>query len=159
MAITVDLLGRGPRKPDWLRVSLPIGDEYERVKAKVNALALHTVCKEAACPNVAECWGAGTATIMILGDTLHARLPLLQREDRQSRAAKSIGSNRYASPKRCGISAGNIWSSRRSTATISPDGGALIFANTVREIHERVPGARVEILSGDYRGDLPRWTS
>ena len=46
----------------------PIGDDYERVKAKVNALALHTVCKEAICPNIAECWGAGTATIMILGD-------------------------------------------------------------------------------------------
>ena len=80
--IEVDYLGK-LRKPAWLRVSLPSGPDYERVKARVNALALNTVCKEAACPNMAECWGAGTATIMILGDTVHARLPLLQREDRQ----------------------------------------------------------------------------
>jgi lipoic acid synthetase len=70
--IEVDLLSAGvARKPAWLRVSLPSGPEYERVKARVNALSLHTVCKEAACPNMAECWGAGTATIM------HARLPFL----------------------------------------------------------------------------------
>ncbi len=53
-------------------VSLPSGEDYERVKAKVNALALNTVCKEAACPNLAECWGAGTATIMILGENARA---------------------------------------------------------------------------------------
>ena len=90
MAVEISLIDGTParpryaRKPDWLRVALPVGDEYEQVKAKVNTLALHTVCKEAACPNLAECWGAGTATIMILGDTLHARLPLLQRQDGQS---------------------------------------------------------------------------
>ncbi len=64
MAIEINLI----RKPAWLRVSLPIGEEYQRVKERVETLSLHTVCKEAACPNVAECWGAGTATIMILGD-------------------------------------------------------------------------------------------
>src|ERR1700761_9216991 len=71
MAVEIDLITGSPRvrKPDWLRVSLPSGEDYERVRAKVNTLALNTVCKEAACPNIAECWGAGTATIMILGDT------------------------------------------------------------------------------------------
>ena len=67
-AIEASAAPKYARKPDWLRVSLPSGDDYERVKAKVNALALNTVCKEAACPNLAECWGAGTATIMILGE-------------------------------------------------------------------------------------------
>ena len=74
MAIEIDLTAVHAtpplhvRKPPWLRVHLPAGDEYEHVKTKVEGLALHTVCKEAACPNMAECWGAGTATIMILGD-------------------------------------------------------------------------------------------
>jgi lipoic acid synthetase len=74
MAIEISLIDGGtpaPRqpKPEWLKVKLPRGEDYERVKAKVNTLALNTVCKEAMCPNLAECWGAGTATIMILGDT------------------------------------------------------------------------------------------
>ena len=65
--IEIDLTKSQPRhtrKPDWLRVSLPMGDDYERVKAKVNSLSLNTVCKEAACPNLAECWGAGTGAFV-----------------------------------------------------------------------------------------------
>ena len=57
------------RKPDWLKVKLAHGENYERLKRDVKALDLHTVCQEAMCPNIGECWGAGTATIMILGDT------------------------------------------------------------------------------------------
>jgi lipoic acid synthetase len=153
MAITIDLVGRGPRKPDWLRVSLPIGDEYERVKAKVNALSLHTVCKEAACPNVAECWGAGTATIMILGD-------LCTRGCRfcNVKTGNPRGDVDWLEPMRVADAVRDLgWKYLVVTAVDRDDladGGALIFANTVRAIHERVPGARVEILSGDYRGDL-----
>ena len=58
-----------PRKPEWLKVKLASGENYERLKRDVKALDLHTVCQEAMCPNIGECWGAGTATIMILGDT------------------------------------------------------------------------------------------
>ena len=57
------------RKPDWLKVRLAHGENYERLKRDVKSLDLHTVCQEAMCPNIGECWGAGTATIMILGDT------------------------------------------------------------------------------------------
>lgn len=147
--LEVDLI----RKPDWLRVSLPSGDNYERVKREVRGLSLHTVCQEAACPNLAECWGVGTATIMILGDvctrgcrfcnvktgTQHGSVDWLE-PVRVARAVQELG-----------------WKYLVLTAVDRDDladGGALIFANTVRAIHERVPGARVEILSGDFRGDL-----
>ncbi|MBV9234016.1 MAG: lipoyl synthase [Candidatus Eremiobacteraeota bacterium] len=141
------------RKPDWLRVSLPIGEEYERVKARVNALALHTVCKEAACPNVAECWGAGTATIMILGDVCTRGCRFCN-----VRTGNPHGDVDYLEPYRVAEAVRDLgWKYLVVTAVDRDDlsdGGALIFANTVRAIHERVPGARVEILSGDYRGDL-----
>ena len=164
MAIEINLISKSPfdtaqgnnarvRKPDWLRVSLPIGDEYERVKAKVGSLGLHTVCKEAACPNVAECWGAGTATIMILGD-------LCTRGCRfcNVKTGNPRGEVDWLEPARVADAVRDLgWKYLVVTAVDRDDladGGALIFANTVRAIRERNPGTRVEILSGDYRGDL-----
>jgi len=158
MAIDINLIDthtppRHVRKPDWLRVALPIGDDYERVKAKVTGLGLHTVCKEAACPNVAECWGAGTATIMILGD-------LCTRGCRfcNVKTGNPKGVVDWLEPVRVASAVRDLgWKYLVLTAVDRDDladGGALIFANTVRAIHERVPGAKVEILSGDYRGDV-----
>ena len=159
MAIEIDLtsLHRAPplhvRKPPWLRVRLPSGDEYEHVKAKVDDLNLHTVCKEAACPNMAECWGAGTATIMILGD-------LCTRGCRfcNVKTGNPRGEVDWLEPLRVAEAVRDLgWKYLVLTAVDRDDlldGGALIFANTVREIHARVPGSRVEVLSGDYRGDL-----
>src|SRR5437868_3383771 len=66
----IDLMPAPPRRhPDWIRVRAPFGEEYTRLKGLVRTLDLHTVCEEAMCPNLGECWGAGTLTIMILGDT------------------------------------------------------------------------------------------
>ncbi|HZZ01110.1 MAG TPA: lipoyl synthase, partial [Candidatus Baltobacteraceae bacterium] len=149
MAVEIDLI----RKPAWLKVSLPAGDDYERVKAKVAALSLHTVCREAACPNLAECWGAGTATIMILGDTCTRGCRFCNVKTGNPR-----GQVDWLEPVRVADAVRDLgWKYLVLTAVDRddlPDGGALIFANTVRAIHDRVPGARVEILSGDYRGDL-----
>lgn len=149
--IEVDLLKR--RKPEWLRVSLPSGPDYERVKERVAELKLHTVCREAACPNMAECWGAGTATIMILGDTCTRGCRFCNVKTGNPR-----GEVDWLEPLRVANAVRDLgWKYLVVTAVDRddlPDGGALIFANTVRAIHERVPGARVEILSGDYRGDL-----
>ncbi len=146
----IDLVAR---KPSWLRVSLPSGDDYERVKDKVNVLGLHTVCREAACPNVAECWGAGTATIMILGDVCTRGCRFCNVKTGNPR-----GQVDWLEPLRVAEAVRDLrWKYLVLTAVDRddlPDGGALIFANTVRAIHERVSGARVEILSGDYRGDL-----
>jgi len=141
------------RKPGWLRVSLPSGDDYERVKAKVNSLALNTVCKEAACPNLAECWGAGTATIMILGEKCTRGCRFCNVKTGNPR-----GEVDWLEPVRVAEAVRDLgWKYLVLTAVDRDDladGGALIFANTVREIRRRVDGARVEILSGDYRGDL-----
>jgi lipoyl synthase len=158
--VNVDLTAIAPaaapkyaRKPDWLRVSLPAGEDYERVKAKVNALALNTVCKEAACPNLAECWGTGTATIMILGEKCTRGCRFCNVKTGNPR-----GEVDWLEPVRVAEAVRDLgWKYLVLTAVDRddlPDGGALIFANTVREIHQRVAGAKVEILSGDYRGDL-----
>lgn len=156
MSLNIDLTAVAQpraRKPDWLRVVLPSGDDYDRVKSKVNALALNTVCKEAACPNIAECWGAGTATIMILGDTCTRGCRFCNVKTGNPR-----GEVDWLEPVRVAEAVRDLgWKYLVLTAVDRddlPDGGALIFANTVREIRARVPEARVEILSGDYRGDL-----
>jgi lipoic acid synthetase len=141
------------RKPDWLRVRLPHGDEYERVKAEVNALRLHTVCKEAACPNIAECWGAGTATIMILGDVCTRGCRFCNVKTGNPRGIVD-----WDEPLRVAEAVRDLgWKYLVLTAVDRDDladGGAAVFAATVRAIHEMVAGSRVEILSGDYRGDL-----
>jgi lipoic acid synthetase len=156
MAVEISLIdGTSARKPkpEWLKVKLPRGDDYERVKAKVNALQLNTVCKEAMCPNLAECWGAGTATIMILGDTCTRGCRFCNVKTGNPRGVVD-----WLEPVRVAEAVRDMgWKYLVVTAVDRddlPDGGALIFANTVRAIHERVPGSRVEILSGDYRGDL-----
>jgi len=155
MAIEVDLTGKPQRvrKPDWLRVSLPHGPQYERVSAEVAALKPNTVCKEALCPNLAECWGAGTATIMILGDTCTRGCRFCN-----VKTGNPAGHVDWMEPIRVAEAVRDLgWKYLVVTAVDRddlPDGGALIFANTVRAIHERVPGSRVEILTGDYRGDL-----
>jgi lipoic acid synthetase len=156
MAIEIDLINDKPKrvpKPEWLKVKLPHGEQYERVKAKVDALALNTVCKEANCPNLAECWGAGTATIMILGDTCTRGCRFCN-----VKTGNPKGVVDWMEPLRVAEAVRDLgWKYLVVTAVDRDDladGGALVFANTVRAIHERVPGARVEILSGDYRGDV-----
>ncbi|MBV9269896.1 MAG: lipoyl synthase, partial [Candidatus Eremiobacteraeota bacterium] len=154
--LEINLLESNPKhtpKPKWLKVQLPRGDDYERVKAKVNTLQLNTVCKEAMCPNLAECWGAGTATIMILGDTCTRGCRFCN-----VKTGNPKGMVDWLEPVRVAEAVRDMgWKYLVLTAVDRDDladGGALIFANTVRAIHERVPGSKVEILSGDYRGDL-----
>ncbi len=148
MAIEIDLVA----KPEWLKVRLPGGEDYERVKSKVNSLRLNTVCKEAMCPNLAECWGAGTATIMILGDTCTRGCRFCNVKTGNPRGVVD-----WMEPVRVAEAVRDLgWKYLVVTAVDRDDladGGALIFANTVRAIRERVPDSRVEILSGDYRGD------
>ncbi|HEY5258968.1 MAG TPA: lipoyl synthase [Candidatus Baltobacteraceae bacterium] len=157
MAIEIDLIAGAQtprvRKPDWLRVSLPNGEEYDRVRAEVNSLKLNTVCKEAACPNIAECWGAGTATIMILGDICTRGCRFCNVKTGNPRGIVD-----WDEPQRVAEAVRDLgWKYLVLTAVDRDDlkdGGAEIFAQTVRAIHGMVPGSKVEILSGDYRGDL-----
>jgi lipoic acid synthetase len=144
---------RPPRKPDWLKVKLAHGENYERLKRDVKKLALHTVCQEAMCPNIGECWGAGTATIMILGDTCTRGCHFCNVKTGSPR-----GEVDWLEPKRVADAVRELgWQYLVLTAVDRDDladGGAAIFASTVRMIHKQSPGAKVECLTGDFAGDL-----
>ena len=139
------------RKPDWLRARVPGGEGYERLKGIIDEHRLHTVCQEASCPNMGECWGRGTATIMILGDTCTracgfcnvktGRPPVLDL-DEPRRVAASL--------KLMGLKHVVIPSVNRDELD---DGGAAIWAETVQRVHEACPDMSVEILVGDFQGD------
>ncbi len=140
-------------KPSWLKVSLPHGENYEHVRDRVKSLDLHTVCQEAMCPNIGECWGAGTATIMILGDTCTRGCHFCNVKTGSPR-----GEVDWLEPKRVADAVAELgWTYLVLTAVDRDDiadGGAAIFASTVRLIHEKSPGAKVECLTGDFAGDL-----
>ncbi|HEY1726904.1 MAG TPA: lipoyl synthase [Candidatus Baltobacteraceae bacterium] len=141
------------RKPPWLKVRLPSGEQYENVLGKVKRLDLHTVCQEARCPNLAECWGAGTATIMILGDTCTRGCHFCAVKTGNPR-----GEVDWLEPKRVAEAVAEMgWKYLVLTAVDRDDladGGASIFANTVRMIRKIAPDAKVECLTGDFAGDL-----
>jgi len=144
---------RALRKPDWLKVRLPSGPSYEHVLGEVKRLDLHTVCQEAMCPNLGECWGAGTATIMILGDTCTRGCHFCN-----VKTGSPKGEVDWLEPKRVAQAVAELgWTYLVLTAVDRDDladGGAAIFANTVRMIHKAVPEAKVECLTGDFAGDL-----
>jgi lipoic acid synthetase len=152
---TIDLINPQPavRKPPWLKVPLPSGATYEHVRAEVKRLDLHTVCQEAMCPNLGECWGAGTATIMILGDTCTRGCHFCN-----VKTGSPKGEVDWLEPKRVAAAVAELgWQYLVLTAVDRDDladGGATIFANTVRMIHKHAPGAKVECLTGDFAGDL-----
>jgi lipoic acid synthetase len=155
----IDLIGGLPspesvqRKPEWLKVRLPSGETYEHVRSEVRKLKLHTVCQEAMCPNIAECWGAGTATIMILGDTCTRGCHFCNVKTGSPR-----GEVDWLEPKRVAEAVRDLgWKYLVLTAVDRDDiadGGATIFASTVRMIHTLCPEAKVECLTGDFAGDL-----
>ena len=139
------------RKPDWLRARVPGGEGYLRLKGIIDQHRLHTVCQEASCPNMGECWSRGSATIMILGDTCTrscgfcnvktGRPPTLD-TDEPRRVAESLAL--------MGLKHVVITSVNRDEL---PDGGAEIWAETIHRVHEACPGMSVEILVGDFCGD------
>ena len=150
----IDLTKPAPSpKPEWLKVRLASGPNYEHLKAKVKTLDLHTVCQEAMCPNIGECWGAGTATIMILGDTCTRACHFCNVKTGSPR-----GEVDWLEPRRVAEAVRDLgWKYLVLTAVDRDDladGGAAIFAGTVRMIHKLVADAKVECLTGDFAGDL-----
>jgi lipoic acid synthetase len=139
------------RKPEWLRVRSPGGQNYLRLQKMMRTQSLHTVCEEAACPNIGECWEAGTATFMILGDVCTRAckycgvahgMPTTLDEDEPYRVARSV--------EEMGLEHLVVTSVNRDEL---PDGGAGIYATLIREVHRRVPGCSVEVLIPDFKGD------
>ena len=139
------------KKPAWLRVRAPAGENYTKVKQSLRFLNLHTVCEEARCPNISECWGTGTATIMIMGDicsrgcrfcAVNSGKPVLLDTGEPERVAKAI--------KEWGLRYVVITSVCRDDLE---DGGAEHIAKTIKAIKLLCPTIIVESLIPDFRGD------
>jgi lipoic acid synthetase len=142
--------GARGRRPEWLRVKLNQNEQYWRLKAMMRGRTLHTVCEEAMCPNLGECWGRGTATFLLMGEicTRSCRFcnvktgrPLPLDEDEPRRVAESV--------REMNLRHAVLTSVDRDD---QPDGGAHIFANTIREIRLRRPGCTIETLIPDFKG-------
>ena len=140
------------RKPSWLKVKAPGGPNYSRLRHLMRELDLHTVCEEAHCPNVGECWEHGTATFMILGDVCtrncgycavtHGRPPKYDLSE-PNRVGSAIAQMRLQHAVITSVDRDDL-----------PDFGAYIFAETIREIHAQMPGCSVEVLVPDFQGNV-----
>ncbi|MFO7589074.1 MAG: lipoyl synthase [Gemmatimonadota bacterium] len=139
------------RKPRWLKVRAPGGESYRALKQMMRSLGLNSVCEEARCPNIGECWDSGTATFLIMGDKCtrncpycaiaHGRPEELD-EDEPRRVAEMIEQLRLRHVVITSVDRDDL-----------PDGGARIFAWTIEEIRDRLPGCSIEVLTPDFRGD------
>ena len=138
-------------RPEWLKVRLPMGPEYENLRRLMRAKSLHTVCEEARCPNMAECWGAGTATFMILGNTCTRSCGFCAVKTGRPGAVDTD------EPARVGAAVAQMALGHAVVTSVNrdelPDGGASIFAATIREIRRQSPGTTVEVLIPDFTGD------
>jgi lipoic acid synthetase len=139
------------RHPDWIKARIPSGETYQDVRRLLHGLSLHTVCEEAHCPNVGECWDQRTATVMILGDVctracgfcaVKTGKPLLHDLDEPRRVAEAI--------RGLGLEHVVITSVARDDLD---DGGAGIFAETIRRLRVACPGMGVEVLIPDFNGE------
>jgi len=139
------------RHPDWIKARMPSGENYHDLKRLLRGLNLNTVCEEAHCPNIGECWDQRTATIMILGDTctracgfcnVKTGRPTWFDEDEPRRVAEALSD--------LGLEHVVVTSVARDDL---PDGGAHVFANTIRELRARIPGMGVEVLIPDFNGE------
>ncbi len=139
-------------KPPWLRVRFPAGERYQRTKALLRREALHSVCEEAHCPNVGECFNAGTATFMILGDTCTRACGFCAVATARPRERVDwLEPQRLATTVRAlGLDYVVITSVTRDDL---PDGGAAVFAGCIRALWQQDPGCRVEVLIPDFAGN------
>lgn len=137
-------------KPNWLRVKLPTGENYRRVRQLVDEHKLHTICESGSCPNMGECWGEGTATFMILGNVCTRSCGFCAVQTGRPAAVDEYEPGRVAqSVKLMGVKHAVITSVDRDDLT---DGGAEIWAQTVRAIRIQSPGTTLETLIPDFAG-------
>jgi len=139
------------RKPSWLKVRAPGGPNYLRLTQMMRELNLHTVCEEAHCPNIGECWEHGTATFMILGDVCTRNCAYC------AVAHGRPASYDIAEPERVGEAVAELRLRHAVITSVDrddlPDFGAYIFAETIRQIKQRLPDCSVEVLVPDFQGN------
>lgn len=161
MTTTVDLdsidvagkatdLNRPRRRPDWIKVRVPTGDNYSFLKDLMRSKRLHTVCEEAMCPNIGECWGAGTATFLIMGDTCTRSCGFCDIKTGRPEALDWEEPERVAQAvQKMNLRHVVITSVNRDERE---DGGAPIFALCIERIREVQPGCSIEVLIPDFKG-------
>lgn len=142
---------KSPRLPEWIRARFPGGEGYNRLKGVMRDLKLNTVCEDAHCPNIGECWNHGTATFMILGDTctrgcrycaVAKGKPISLDLEEPVRVAEAIEKMRLRHAVITSVDRDDL-----------PDGGAYIFAETIRQVRKRTPDCLVEVLIPDFQGN------
>jgi lipoic acid synthetase len=137
-------------RPQWLRAPAPVGENYRELKSLIDRLHLHTVCESAACPNIGDCWNRRTATFMILGNVCTRRCGFCAV---QKGAPLEVD---YDEPRRVAEAAAAMGLRYAVITSVSrddrKDGGAELFALTIKAIRERIPGCRVEVLVPDFQG-------
>ncbi len=140
------------RRPEWLKISAPSGETYRWLKALMRCKALHTVCEEAQCPNIGACWGRGTATFLLLGDICTRRCrfcnvktgrPLPLDKDEPARVAEAVQAMNLQHVVLTSVNRDEL-----------ADGGASVFAETIRRIRAAQPGCTIETLIPDFKGNL-----
>ena len=141
------------RHPEWIKARMPSGENYHDLKKILRGLALNTVCEEAHCPNIGECWDQRTATIMILGDVctracgfcaVKTGRPTWNDEDEPRRVAQAVATMNLEHVVVTSVARDDL-----------PDGGAHIFAETIRALRNESPGMGVEVLIPDFNGQAP----
>jgi len=150
--LAVDRARPLPAKPEWLKVRFPAGERYQRLQQLMRGEGLHTVCEEARCPNIGECWNAGTATFMILGDTCTRSCGFCNvKTGRPADGLDLLEPLRVASAVRSlGLDYVVITSVNRDEVE---SGGAEVFAACIRAIRRDDAGVRVEVLIPDFKGN------
>lgn len=149
--VPVDELRRRGRLPSWFKVKLHQGPDYQDIRRIMDRLDLHTICEEARCPNVWECWNNRTATFLILGDTCTRRCHYCAVETGRPQGLDWGEPVRVAQAVQAlGLRHAVITSVNRDELD---DGGAVIFVETIREIRRRIPTCAVEILIPDFEGN------
>jgi lipoic acid synthetase len=139
------------RKPDWLKVRFPAGDRYSEIKGLLRQHNLHSVCEEADCPNIGECFNAGEATFIILGDNCTRSCGFCSVTSGRPQGLDLMEPLRLArTVEILGLDYAVITSVNRDDL---PDGGAAVWAACIRAIHHRVPACQVEVLTPDFEGN------
>ncbi len=140
------------RRPEWIKVRAPSGETYEQLQQLMRRKALHTVCEEAGCPNMGECWGAGTATFLMMGDVCTRTCGFCDVKRGRPEALDWLEPERVAQAvKAMNLKHAVITSVNRDDRR---DGGAPIFAMVIRRIRQLLPGCSIEVLIPDFKGSI-----